>query len=58
MTLLVSTTPNEICASTTLAILATLGAIVALIVGTQPNKPTIDMIPNIVILSSFKTIIS
>lgn len=58
MTLLVCTTPNEICASITLAISPTLRSIVALIIGTQTNKPTIDMIPNIVILSSFKTVIS
>ena len=58
MTLLVNITPNEICASTTLAISPKLRSIAVLIVGTETNKHTIDMIPNIVILSSFKTIIS
>lgn len=56
--MLVSTTPNAICATATLAISDTLGSAAAIIVGTETDKPAIDVIPKVVIPSSLKTLVS
>lgn len=56
--MLVSTTSNAICATASLAISAILGSAAAIIIGTETDKPAIEVIPKVVIPFSFKTLVS